>query len=437
MTRARVLRTLFVRPSDEHALDPVFRFPIAREPRGALPVPLLRLATAALRESKHRVFVHDARMPRTGAESTLRSVAALHKPDVAVVWLHPAALADGLEAARAMRHAGSALVLGAGPLVDLWPEGARRLVELDGLLPSASRGALLAALEVVSTSGRAEALREALAGPARAGGTEPVERKLLDYAVYRRARRGSWPVQPPRPASGLLRFGPPVDKGQGAVSEVPLRDDAGDVLPVDAVLADLASCDLLGIPWQDLGGGSGPSPTQAWWSALLAGLRHMGAKRHLRIALAPADLGRLPLLELAECGVEAVDLGDVDAGDDPVEAAVDAAHACRRAGLDVSCSVVLGSPGYSLPEEQAGVDALRSAGVELTLGVAARPGAGDPVAWTDWADAPSSSFQPPGVDGERMNLARRYRRLHAARAVRVDGAAGLRARLRRVLSSER
>lgn len=435
MSRSRVLRALFVRPADANALDPALRFAIPREPRGALPVPLLRLATAALRESRHRVFVHDARMPRSGAESTLRSVAALHKPDVAVVWLHPATLTDGLEAARAMRHAGSPLVLGAGPLVDLWPEGACRLVELDGLLPSASRGALLAALEVVSVGGKADALREALGGPVRPGASEPVDRKLLDYAVYRRAVRGDWPMQPERPSSGFLRFGPPVDKGQGAVSGVPICDDAGEVLPVEDVLLDLAACDLLGIPWQDLALSVGPDPTEGWWEELLAGVRRLDSTRHLRIGASPAQVPRLPLLELAEAGVVAVELGDVDPGDDPVEAAVAAAHACGRAGLAVSCSVVLGSPGYSLSEEQAGVDALRAAGVDLTLGVAARPGASDPVAWTDWVDAPSASFLPPGVDPDRLTLARRHRRVHAARAVRVDGGAGIRARIRRALSS--
>jgi len=407
---------------------------VAREPRGALPVPLLRLATAVLRESRHRVFVHDARMPLVGAASTLRSVAALHRPDVAIVWLHPAVLADGLEAARATRHAGSALVLGAGPLVDLWPEGARRLVELDGLLPSASRGALLAALEVVATGGDAQTLKEALASPPRPGATEPTDRKLLDYALYRRAARGTWPDQPVHAPSGGLRFGPPVDKGEGATSTILLHDDSGAVLPAAAVLEEVATCDLLGIPWQDLAAAPHLPPDAAWWRELLTSVRRLDRSRRLRIAVDPSELPHLPLAELAECGVVAVDLGDVSAGEESVAAAVDAALACRRVGVEPFCAVVLGSPGYSLAEEQAGLDALRAADVAVSVGVAARPGAVDSVAWTDWIDAPSASFVPPDVGADRLVLARRLRRADGGGAVRVDGA-GLRARFRRALNS--
>ena len=55
-------------------------------------------------------------------------------------------VADGLEAARAVRHAGCPLVLATGPLVDCWAAGARRIPEVDGLLPTGAEAALLAAL---------------------------------------------------------------------------------------------------------------------------------------------------------------------------------------------------------------------------------------------------------------------------------------------------
>ncbi len=389
------------------------------------------------------MFVHDARRPRGGAEGSLRSVAALHRPDVVVIWLHPATLADGLAAARAVRHAGTTLVLGAGPLIDLWPDGARLLPELDGLLASSGRAALLAALEVVSTGGPAGALRDALGTPAAAGATDPPDRKLVDYAAYRRCARGGWPGQPDRPPSGLLRFGPPVDKGRGATTAVPLHDDVGGVLPPEAVVDDVVACDLLGIRWLDLTAGTGAAPHPTWWSDLLGRVRLLragpGALRRLRIAVQPADVARLPLSELTECGVAAIDLGDLDAGDAVQrDTAVAAAAACRSAGVEPWAAVALGAPGYALRDEQDGLDAIRGAGVEVDVGAATRPGVADPVAWRDWLEAPSASFVPPDVDPARLDLARRLRRVQAARARGGPGRSeGLAGRLRRVLSSDR
>ncbi len=429
----RHLRVLFVRPADRGGLDPVYRFAVPRETAGELPVPLLRLASAVKLGSPHRVFVHDARRSTGRAESSLRSVAALHRPDVSVVQLHPALLADGLEAARAVRHSGSPLVIGTGPLVDLWPDGARRLPELDGLLPSRGEAGLLQALARLAGGGDARELGEALARPADTppGGPEPTDRKLLDYAAYTAVEPG-WPSS--RSASAR------PDKARTAASRVPLHAADGAPLGPGAVLDDIVRCDLLGIPWQALVPDPGlPELDLAFWDDLLQVLRLAGSKRarrRLRLAMSPAVARRSSLTDLASLDVVGVHLGAVDAGDAATtdEAKV-AGRACLRAGLGATVTVLLGQPGYSLEEESAGLDRIRGAGVPVHAAVEARVGTADPNAWAVHLEAPTSGFVPPGIDPSRTELARRVNRVEAARQERPGERPGLVSRLRSLLPS--
>jgi hypothetical protein len=430
---SRHLRVLFVRPADRDGLDELVRFAVPREVAGELPVPLLRLASATKLGSPHRVFVHDARQAVGGAENSLRSVAALHRPDVSVVWLHPALMADGLEAARAVRHSGSPLVIGAGPLVDLWPEGARRLPELDGLLPGGGEAGLLEALDRLAAGDDARGLSEALSLPPGPppDGPEPVDRKLLDYATYQLVGP-DWP--PERP--GVTR----PDKGRWAASRIPLHDAAGRPLGPGEIIDDMARCDLLGIPWQALGPTPGLPPLDlGFWDDLLEVLRLVpGGRdaRRLRLALSPRVARRSSLTDLASLNVVAIDLGTVHAGDvDAVEEARVAGRAALRADLQVSVTVLLDQPGYSLQEEAVGLDCLRGAGLGVRAALEARIGTVDPHAWMVQLEAPTGRFVPPGIDPARLELARRVHRVQAARRERPGEREGLVARVRKLMPS--
>ncbi len=115
MARPRSLRVLFVRPGDRQALHPGLTFDVPRTGGDVLPVELLRLASAVKFGSRHQALVHDERHPSVagaGPGSLLRGISRSLSPDVAVIWMHPACLADSLEAARQARHAGCS---GPGP----------------------------------------------------------------------------------------------------------------------------------------------------------------------------------------------------------------------------------------------------------------------------------------------------------------------------------
>jgi len=409
----RPLTLLFVRPAARGQLQRALRFPIPREGGDVLPVRLLRLATAVMRRTRHRAVVHDSRQVRPDGDRTLRSAAALHRPDIVVIDLHPATLADGLEAARAARLSPETLVLGTGPLVDLWPDAARRLPELDGLLPTAGRGPLIGALSADRPVASAGFLSD-LSGPPLAFEREdPVDRKLLDYARYRSTPGPTW--VPPKASRSPLD----LDKGRGAASGVPLLDDLGATLAVASVLDDVRSCDLLGIPWLDLRASSAPA---GWWAELLAELTESATpRRRLRLAPGMARVRGLSVPDLKAAGVVAIDLGDLAAGDgSQVAEAVATAGVFAAAGLAVSACALLGRPGFSPSHERGGLHELAGAPLTLDVGYSVRPRT-EPGPWLDWLEAPSPSFVPPEVDPASMQLvveARRRRRPRSGRWLR-------------------
>ncbi len=399
MPRARSLRVLFVRPGDRQGLHPGLSFPVARERGDVLPLGLLALASAVKFGSSHRALVHDDRRPgasERGPAASLRGLSRALQPDVAVIWLHPALLADGLEAARQARHAGCATVLGAGPLVQIWPEAAARVLEVDGVVGTAA--GLLAALEVLSDGGGAAAL--AGASGAIDAARWPVDRKLLDYAAYDGAGGPPWPgIGRPR--------GVRSDKGRFAASPVVFDDGAA---------ADVAACVLLGIRFVDLVGGGGD---EAAWSARVAALP---AAPRMRLQASPSRLRGLSLTELRGKGVEALDLGPLGAGAaEAVEEACLMAQTALRAGFSVAATAQIGVAGYAPSDEDRGLARLRGAGLLLDVRVPVRPGG---ERWEDHADAPSAGFVPPGVDPERLALT-------GAPALRTEGRVrGIVARLR-------
>ena len=328
---------------------------------------------------------------------------------------------------------GSPLVIGTGPLVDLWPDGARRLPELDGLLAGGGEAGLLEALNRLACGDDARGLTEALALPPRPGpgGPEPTDRKLLDYAAYQLVEPG-WPVERP----GHSR----PDKGRWAASRVPLHDAGGCPLGPGAVLNDIARCDALGIPWQALVPGPGLPPLDLdYWDDLLEVLRlasRSRGRRSLRLSMSPAVARRSSLTDLSSLDVAGIHLGTVDAGD---RAATDeakvAGRACRRARLTATVTVLLGQPGYSLEEETAGLDLIRSAGLPVRAAVEARVGTVDPDAWAVQLEAPTNRFVPPGADPARVELARRVNAVEAARRERSGDREGLVGWLRSLLPS--
>lgn len=401
MSRTRPLRVLFVRPDAASALPDLFGFAHPREPADLLPTALLSLATAVLRGSRHRAFVHDARRSG-GGNRAVRSVAAVHRADVAVIWLHPALLADGLEAARAARQGGCSLVLGAGPLVWMWADAARRAPELDGLVGAANASGLLAALDVASDAGSAAAFAEALASadplsPAARG----LDRKLLDYAAYR-----GLPGTQPLP-------GVRVDKGRRAASCIALHTPTGALRPRDELVAELDDCALLGIPRRAFVAHPGTEvPGPAFFSDLLE--RRTDAGRYWIPVDDPLPADRLGALRRA--GVEGIDLGVV-----PVDAStldrLGALHApWRAAGAQVSGRLCFGL--RPLPEEEAGLTHAQDLDVRFRVRVhVSVPPTGEATrAWTEWMEAPRAAFLPPVEGGERrIELAERARVLLSSR----------------------
>jgi hypothetical protein len=460
------LNVLFVRPGSSAALSPVLRFTPALDGPEVLPVGLLRLASVVKYGTPHRVVVHDtapeevwagrgeqaaiaarlgggtagALRERSGLPAALRAATSTFGPDLAVLWLHPAALVDGLAAARAVRDAGCPLVLGAGPLPAGWPEAARRLPELDGLLPgggAAAAAALLAALDAIVAAaggagpipgrggerlGLAARLAAALALPDRAMAgaaafleIPAIDRKLLDYAVYRRAPGPPWP---PREAPGRVGS----DKGRFAVTAVPLAGwptdspgAASDFCAPGTVLSEVRACALLGIPWVDLETGSsgGHAPPQAWVESLLVALRgdtDRGApppRRRLRLDPAAA---RALAHDLRPAGIVAVDLGEVPAGDGAaLREALEAAEELRRVRIDPCGTILLGAPGYREKDEEAGLARAMAASFPTDAGIPVRPGSLDDPAWSAWLDAPRADFVPPGIDDATVARALRAR----------------------------
>ena len=392
MGRARSLRVLFVRPGDRQGLHPALAFAVPRQGGEVLPVGLLALASAVKFASPHHALVHDERHPdvaRLGPAGSLRGLSRALEPDIAVIWLHPALLADGLEAARQARHAGCSTVLGAGPLVELWPSAAGRVLEVDGLVGSPT--GLLAALDVLESGGDSSSLARALAlASDRAWAPD---RKLLDYAAY--CAVGG----PPWPGTGRPR-GARSDKGRFAASRVRLDGDA---------LADARECRLLGVRFVDL---AGPGGDEAWWSALVAGLPE-GLR--LRLQVAPPRLRQLSLAELRRAGVEALWLGSLGAGEpDLVEDVCGIAATAAKAGFAVGATVHVGVAGYSSPVEDRGLERLWAAGLEVEVRVPVKPGEGR---WADYVDAPSAGFVPPGLDPGRLEATARGP-AHAPRGLR-------------------
>ncbi len=384
MARPRSLRVLFVRPGDRQGLHRGLSFAIPRERGDVLPLGLLGLASAVKYGSTHRALVHDERhpdVPALGPAGSLRGLSRALKPDVAVIWLHPALLADGLEAARQARHAGCSTVLGAGPLGALWPEAAGRVLEVDGLV--GSDGGLLAGLEVLEAGGEADRLAQALASDRP--GRWPLDRKLLDYARYNGVGGPPWAAtgRPP----GLRS-----DKGRFAASPVLLGQDTAE---------DVGACCLLGVRFVDL---VGSLPDPGALSGLVASLPP-GAR--MRLQVSPAELRSLSLTGLRTRGVEALHLGPLKAGDrEAVDEACAVARTAGAAGFALGATAFVGAPGYSAAPEDAGLERLRSAGISLEVRVALRP---DSDRWIDYADAPSASFLPPGIDAGRLAATERAR----------------------------
>jgi hypothetical protein len=372
---------------------------------------VLRLASAVKFGSTHRVSVHDARHP---SPTKLRNVVAIHRPDVAIVWLDPALLAGGLEAARAVRHAGCPLVLGAGPLVDTWLDGARRIPEIDGLLRSDAAGELLASLAVIASDGSAESLAKALKGDEeRCPSPSPestLDRKLVDYAAYTASPEG-WPPPQPTPPSRLLGLGGTSDKGRFAASRVVMSDLSGALLTPQEVLSDMRACTLLGIPWQELCPSSdGPPPDPAWWNALFTLLRSSppfgrAIPTRLRIQSDPSVVRTFPMSELRSLGVSCIDLADVRCDSlEAVEEALAAGRSVRRAGIDCSLTALLGGTGCPRAEEEQGLRSLRRSSAHVTMRIDVEVGAQDAAAWASWLEAPGPTFVPPGIASQTVRL---------------------------------
>jgi len=406
-----------VRADDSLALSRTLRFEIPRDDGLSMPAGLLRLATAIQVGDKHDVTIHDARRDPEGNRS-LRTIASRVAPDLCVLWLHPATLEDGLEAARALRQSGGSIIVGTGPLVDLWPEGACRIPELDGLLPGHSVAGLLSALGVLEQNGSGKALIDALRAPKQLPPLrEPLQRGLVDFAVYSRAADSLWPPLNADVVGRLQRLALPRSSGraQPTVSSVLLHDSLGQPADPAQLIQELKACAALGIQWLDLRAVSGCSELdRSWFAQLFSELARYRAaslsSAHLRVPLTPVLFGELDVPRLRAAGVSAVDLGAVNGGDSAeLGEAIAAARRCRQAGLFATGVLVLGRSGYDLEEDRQGVSTAIRASFPSTAGVDIRIATVDSARWANWLDAPGSEFHPPGLDSERLVLADRAR----------------------------
>jgi len=392
VARKRVLRVLFVRPDLGGRLSPLFAFGPPIDSGDVLPVALLRLATAVKLGSPHRVFVHDARRDKAGNRST-RAVATVHKADVCVVELDLALLRAGLEVARAARDGGCRLVLASGPLAETWPAAVAGMPEFDGVIDPGGAPSLLALLGRAATDSLdAASLAEALGAapgppPAEARGTD---RRLLDYAAYRRPHR-------------LLGANPwrRVDKGRSAASPVLCEDEAGEPLPLDHLRADIEECALLGIPRLALR--TARRLPLAELESLVGGARFV---------VPAAAEGPDAAASLARLGVEAVDLGDVGMGDaTAVAEVVSWSEATRAHGLGLVGRACFGTDRVDAEEDalreletaQVSLDAVHRVAIPPNSTAAQR-------AWSAWLDAPRVGFVPATLHGDRgIELAERAR----------------------------
>ena len=137
----------------------------------------------------------------------------------------------------------------------------------------------------------------------------------------------------------------------------------------------------------------------------------MPSPLRLRLALAPMAFDEVPLVDLPTLGVVAIDFGEVTAGDEAaLESAIVAASACRRQRVEPTGVLVLGRPGYAPELEVRGLERAVGERFPTAAGIEVRLGTVDLSSWVDWLDAPSPSFQPPGLSDERIALAERAHR---------------------------
>jgi len=297
-------------------------------------------------------------------------------------------------------------------MVDIWASGARKLPELDGLLPSTGTSQLLAGLEVISRGGSALELSRTLGAEAPSlHFPRCLDRKLVDYAAYSDVS-GGWPPTHLPPPSRLLGIGAESDKGRFAASRVTITTTSGAPVEPQEVLEDIGECELLGIPWQELrpSWGCSSHDTQ-WWRELLGLLQQRTPGRRevptqFRLQLRPKLARSLPLSDLRQLAIVSIDLGEVACSrPDEVEEALAAARATRRSGITASLTAVLAtSPGLSVEDEERGLRQLRSAGVQLDAYLRINREELELREWSSWLEAPKPNFHPPGVHPEKLHL---------------------------------
>jgi len=206
------------------------------------------------------------------------------------------------------------------------------------------------------------------------------------------------------------------DKERFAASRVMMDDLRGRLLSPEEVLADLRSCALLGILWQELRPSPAvPAPDHEWWDAffsLLAAAENQprSAPGGLRLQMTPSVARSLSLTGLRSLGILCIDLGVVDCSDpEAVDEASAAIRATRRAGLDSQLTALLGEPGGVLSDEERGLRELTRSGALVDAQLRVLVGETDPAAWASWLEAPNPTFIPPGTDPERLHLVERTR----------------------------
>jgi hypothetical protein len=190
-----------------------------------------------------------------------------------------------------------------------------------------------------------------------------------------------------------------------------MTDLNGRPLPPEEVLADMNTCTLLGIPWQDLRPSSDSNaPDRLWWTELFAALkaRPKGSRvvpSRLRIQLSPTISRALPLTKLRSLRVVRLDLGDVRCSvPEEVDEALGAVRAGRRAGLEFSLTAVLGAADGSPTDDERGLRALKRSAAQVDVQLQVTDFTEDPAAWNLWLEAPKPNFTPPGVDPLRRRL---------------------------------